>query len=115
MNIRPQSERTHKLRFLDPVKARQVQRQDDERRERQGKRVVKLHESFTDNKLPSTENIREAVIDYFQEFGKRPTELVIIGSSKTSSVSLHVPDIFPPDEFPVISLRIVQGEFEEVR
>lgn len=113
MNIKPQSEHLQKRRFLDPEKTAKVQKQNEARWEKQGKTVIKLHESFADGKLPSTEYIREAIEEFWNQEKSIPTELVMTSATKTKKVILCVPKVFP--DYRAVTLQIVQGEFEMVR
>jgi hypothetical protein len=115
MNIRRTAERDHKLRFLDKDKLRKVRYDADKRREKSGRIRHSIHEKFVDGKLPSAEWIKEGVLEFFREFGRRPAELAIIGHSLNKSVAVYCPEITPAGEWPIVSLAIVQGEFTEIR
>lgn len=79
------------------------------------KNVVKLHETFSDGKLPSGEWLKEGILEFFREHGRRPTELTLIARSVTTSVSLYCPEITPLGAWPMVCLRIVQGEYVGIR
>jgi hypothetical protein len=115
VNIRRTAERDHKLRFLDKDKLRKVRYDSDKRREKSGRIRHCIHEKFVDGKLPSAEWIKEGVLEFFREFGRRPTELAIIGHSLTKSTGVYCPEITPEGGWPIVSLDVVQGEFVEIR
>lgn len=79
------------------------------------KTVIKLHETFTDGKLPSGEWLKEGILEFHRIHGRAPSELTLIARSLTSSVSLYCPEITPPGAWPMVCLRIVQGEDVEIR
>lgn len=79
------------------------------------KTVIKLHETFVDGKIPGAEWLKEGILDYFARWGQRPTELVLISRSLTTTICLHCPEITPEGEWPIVALRIVQGEQVEIR
>lgn len=77
------------------------------------KNVIKLHESFVDGKLPTTESIKSGILDFYAEHGRKPTKLAITSHSVTTWISVFVPEI--PGPWPMVPLDIVQGEFVELR
>lgn len=79
------------------------------------KNVIKIHETFVDGKLPSSEWIKEGILEFFRIHGRAPTELTLIARSITTSVSLYCPEITPPGAWPMVCLRIAQGEQVEIR
>lgn len=111
MNIRPLGERHHKLRFADSSKARRIKYETDKRLERQGKRQIKLHSHYTDSKIPDAEDLKQWVREYHKEHGTVPNTLLMSSSVLTKSVSVFVPEVVQPGEWPVISLKIAQSEF----
>ena len=108
-------ERNHKLRFLDKDKLRKVRYDVDMRREKRGRTRHCIHEKFVDGRIPAAEWIKESILEFHREFGRKPTELSLIGHSLNTSVALYCPEITPEGGWPIVSLKIVQGEFVEVR
>jgi hypothetical protein len=79
------------------------------------KNVIKLHETFIDGKLPSSEWIKEGILEFHRIHGRAPTELTLIARSITTSVSFYCPEITPPGAWSMVCLRIVQGDQVEIR
>lgn len=79
------------------------------------KNVIKLHETFVDGKLPGAEWLKEGILEFHAIHGRRPSELVLISRSLTTQVCLYCPEITPEGEWPIVALRIVQGEQVEIR
>lgn len=107
MNIKPQSEHLHKGRFISATKRKEIAYKDAQRRERQGKSVVRLHESFVSDHLPDASDIKTEVRAYHRETGKVPNTLLWPQSTKARYIIVYVPDVCSG----CVTLRIAQSEF----
>jgi hypothetical protein len=107
VNIKPQSEHLHKGRFIPEAKRKAVESQNKARWERQGKTVIKLHESYADNSLPETADLKLWAQDFHKESGKAPNILLWPYRTKARYLILYIPEICPG----TVTLKIKQSEF----
>lgn len=110
MNYVRKPHQSHGSRFVPQEKRKAIQRATDERRERQGKRVIHLHESFGDC-LPPTEAIKEDIRRYWKEMGARPTILRVPFRVRSKWLCVYMDDLPPSDDgLHIVDLRIIPGE-----
>ena len=76
MNIASNHERAHKMRFLDRDKLKRVNRANDERRERNGKTKISLHEHYNTDALPDAADLKAWVDEFHAEHNQEPNSLL---------------------------------------
>lgn len=110
MNIKPQGEHLHKQRFLSGEKKARIARQDDERRERQGKRVVRLHESYIGDSLPDASELKAMCKEFHEEHSEIPDAIYWPYMTKSKHLIVYVPEVVTTGTGCAV-LKIIKSEF----
>lgn len=77
------------------------------------KNVIKLHEDFTCRAFPPAEFVKADVLKFYETNDKLPTEITVPFSTTTSTYCVNCPELRLP--WPIVSLRVLPGEFLELR
>lgn len=104
MNIRPTTEREHKLRYsVDHAKLKRIKRETDERREKSGRASHKIHERYASDALPDAADLKAWVREYRQEHGRIPSKLLWPYFTKSKTVI-----VFDNDLGACVTLQIIK-------